>query len=146
MATSTETIKAGLMLLCATFRAEVDKWQVRAYERALADVPEAFILAGADRLVAEATGGRKFYPLPTAPDWKAACAVEIKEARRKVASLLLSNCAHAGHWETVTLVNGVDAVRRCVCYRQAMTAMDAVATPLALPGYVDDVRDESSAD
>jgi hypothetical protein len=130
---SSEATKAGLMLLCATFRAEVDKWQVRAYERALKDVPEPFILAGADRLVAEATAGRKFYPLPTAPEWKAACGVEIQEARKKAASLLLSTCSHSGHWVTVTLNNGVEAVRRCPCYRQAMTAMDQVATPLALP-------------
>lgn len=143
---SSEATKTGLMLLCATFRAEVDKWQVRAYERALSDVPAPFIMAGADRLVAEATAGRKFYPLPTAPEWKAACAREIQEARKKVASLLLSSCSHAGHWESVTLANGAEAVRRCPCYRQAMTAMNEVAAPLALPGGTDAVRNESYAD
>lgn len=142
---STEAVKAGLMLLCATFRAEVDQWQARAYHRALKDVPEAFILAGADRLVNEAAGGRKFYPLPTAPDWKAACAKEITLARQKAAQLLLSTCSHSGHWETVT-DHGVDAVRRCACYRQAMTAMNTVAAPLTLSGGTDDLRDQPSAD
>jgi len=141
---SNESVQSGLMLLCATFRAEVDKWQVRAYERALKEVPEAFILAGADRLIAEATAGRKFYPLPTACEWKAACAVEIAEARKKVASLLLSTCSHTGHWETVT-ENGVEAVTRCACYRHAMKAMNTVAQPLALPKIPHDLPAESPA-
>jgi hypothetical protein len=72
--------------------------------------------------------------------------VEIQEARKKAASLLLSTCSHSGHWVTVTLNNGVEAVRRCPCYRQAMSAMDQVATPLALPEVTNALPDVSFAD
>jgi len=47
---------------------------------------------------------------------------------------------------TVTLNNGVEAVRRCPCYRQAMSAMDQVATPLALPEVSHALPDVSFAD
>lgn len=143
---STEAVKAGLMLLCATFRAEVDQWQARAYHRALKDVPESFILAGADRLVAEAAAGRQFYPMPTAPQWKQACAAEIAQARQKASAVLLGQCSHAGHWESVRLADGTEAVRRCGCYRRALSAMDAIAAPLALPEVAYALRHESRAD
>lgn len=129
---STDAVKTGLLMLCATFRAEVDAWQARAYTRALKDVPEAFVMAGADRLVAEAAAGRQFYPMPTAPQWKQACAAEIAQARQKASAVLLGQCSHAGHWESVRLADGTEAVRRCGCYRRALAEMDAVAAPLPM--------------
>jgi hypothetical protein len=129
-----KALQDALALLCATFRVEVDTWQVRAYERALDGVEDRWLLAAADRLIEQAAAGRKFYGLPTAPQLKGAIAEVVDEARQRAAALLLASCEHPSHFE----YDEQDRVRRCACYRQAMKAMDAVAAPVALlPSYTD---------
>lgn len=118
-------VKDALAYLCATFRAEVDSWQVRAYEKALQGIPAPVVMAAAEALVEEAAQGRKFFPLPTAPDWKRAAQARLQRLRADVAKAALSACEHDG-WEQVE-EDGVWKARRCACHQQAMQAMLAVA-------------------
>lgn len=118
-------VKDALAYLCATFRAEVDSWQVRAYERALAGIPAPVVMQAAETLVEAAAQGRKFYPLPTAPEWKQAAQGLVQALRAEAAKAALATCEHGG-WEQV-LEDGVWKARRCACHQTAMTAMLAVA-------------------
>lgn len=131
-----DAVKAGLALLSATFRAELDAWQVRAYQRALKGVPADVLLVAADRLIDQAASGRKFFPLPTAPDWKGACAVILEERRRAAFLMGLEGCDHSSQFEEFTDKYGVIRMRRCACYQRGQALMAAVGA-LALPSYTE---------
>jgi len=129
-------IEAGLALLMATFRAELDTYQVRAYQRALQDLPADVVLPACDHLIDQAAAGRKFYPLPTAPEWKQACAVIIDGKRQAAFRLGLGGCDHPSFMESYQDENGVEWTRRCQCYLRGKQLMAAAGKPLALPALM----------
>jgi hypothetical protein len=128
-------VEAGLALLMATFRAELDTYQVRAYQRALQDVPADVVLLACDHLIDQAAAGRKFYPTPTAPEWKQACAVVIETKRRKAFRLGTSGCEHPSFMESYKDDAGVQWTRRCECYKLGKQLMEAAGVTLALPAW-----------
>ena len=141
MSTSTP-IQAALAYLCATFRAEVDSWQVRAYQRALKDLDRETIMAAAEHLIDQAAAGRKFYPMPTAPEFKEACAGVIDRKRKAAFALGTSGCDHPGYMEEYQDDKGVWWTRRCACYQRGKQLMEAAGQPLALPSYTEPVEAE----
>ncbi len=134
-------VQAGLAYLVATFRADVDSWQVRAYTKALAGIDAETVMAAAEHLVNQAAAGRKFFPLPTAPDWKAACAAVIETQRRAAFQQGVANCTHPSFMESYQDAEGVEWTRRCDCYRRGKQLMAAVHAPLALPMWTDPEKD-----
>ena len=128
-------IESGLAYLCATFRAELDSFQVRAYKRALAGIAGDVVMTACERLIDEAAAGRKFYPLPTAPQWKEACAKVLDQKRRDAFRLSTASCEHSRFMEEYQKDDGTWWTRRCACYQQGMKAMEAAGQPLALPSY-----------
>lgn len=134
-------IRQGLEFLCQTFGYEMDAWERAAYERTLQGISAGVLREAARRLVDQAACGRKFYPIPKAPDWKAECA-KVQERRRVEAyrDSLPAECPVCGHekayqggrWKTVT-VNGVERLTRCDCQTVAIEAMDRVGQLIALP-------------
>ena len=129
----TTPVQAGLAYLVSTFRAEVDSWQVRAYTKALAGIDAETVMAAAEHLIDQAAAGRKFYPLPTAPEWKAACATVIKTRRQDAFKLGTSGCDHPSFMESYQDAQGVQWTRRCGCYQRGQQLMAAAGQPLALP-------------
>lgn len=129
-------IKDALAYLCATFRATVDTWQARAYIKTLEDLPPAHVMRAAEVLVAEAAAGRKFYPLPTAPEWRKACLALLDEERKKMATTLLADCTHDGGWEQFETEDGWIA-RRCACHKAAMAAIRQLAPGVAPVAQLD---------
>lgn len=123
-----KAVQDMLALFVSTFNGEIDTWQKRAYVRAIGDVPREVVLEAADLLINEAAGGRKFYPMPTAPDVKGACAkvIEVKRTAAWVAAI--KHCEHSGHWEEID-----GKLRRCSCWKRGQLAMDAASKPLTLP-------------
>lgn len=119
----------GLEFLCQTFGAEIDSWERKAYERTLKDVDGGVLAEAAQLLVDEASAGRKFYPIPKAPDWKAAC-VKVIQKRRKAIADAQGPCevCHGSRWKDTP--NGLT---RCDCHTALMAAMDAVGKLLELP-------------
>ena len=128
----------GLEFLCQTFGCEIDSWERRAYERTLKGISGEILAEAAQVLVDEAAAGRKFYPVPKAPDWKAACS-KVLNAKRKAAQLeLLKNCPHlTGHWREV-VVNGVTRMARCECWEAGEAAANRIGAPLELPAMAGD--------
>jgi len=143
MSINADAIGNGLAYLCATFRAEVDSWQVRAYRRALAEIPADIIMDAAEHLIDQATNGRKFFPLPQAPQWKEACATVIKARRQDAFKLGTSGCDHPSFMESYQDENGVEWTRRCQCYLRGKQLMAAAGQPLALPAVTPDEDRES---
>ena len=129
-------ISNALAYLVATFRAEVDSWQVRAYQRALTDIDAETVMAAAERLIDQAAAGRKFYPLPTAPEWKQACSEVIATKRKAAFALMTASCEHPSFMESYQDEHGAHWTRRCDCYQQGIKAMEAAGQPLALPSYL----------
>lgn len=125
-------VQSLLMLFVSTFGGEVDSYIRRAYERALDGVPADVILAAADRLINEAAAGRKFYPMPTAPDVKGACAAVVAQKRQRAFLDAVKHCDHPQHFEEIT-EGGVTRYARCSCWRRGQLAMDAAGQALALP-------------
>lgn len=134
-------ILQGLEFLCQTFGYEMDAWERAAYERTLKDINGGVIAEAAQVLVDQAAAGRKFFPVPKAPDWKAECAKVIErrrnEAYRDSLPALCSTCGHekshtGARWKTVT-VNGVERLTTCDCRTVALEAADRVGQPIALP-------------
>ena len=143
MSINADAIGNGLAYLCATFRAEVDSWQVRAYRRALAKIPADIIMDAAEHLIDQAANGRKFFPLPQAPQWKEACATVIKARRQDAFKLGTSGCDHPSFMESYQDENGVEWTRRCQCYLRGKHLMAAAGQPLALPAVTPDEDRES---
>ena len=139
----TTPVQAGLAYLVSTFRAEVDSWQVRAYTKALAGIDAETVMAAAEHLIDQAAAGRKFYPLPTAPEWKAACATVIKTRRQDAFKLGTSGCDHPSFMESYQDAQGVQWTRRCGCYQRGQQLMAAAGQPLALPAVTLDEDRES---
>jgi hypothetical protein len=135
-------VEAGLALLVSTFRAEIDSYQVRAYKRALVGLDAETVLAAADRLIDQAANGRKFYPLPTAPEWKQACAVVIEGKRQAAFRLGIGGCDHPAFMEEYQDERGITWTRRCACYQRGKQLMEAAGQPLALPSYTEPERAE----
>lgn len=125
---TTNPVRDMLALFVATFGGDVDTWQRRAYERALRDVPRDVLLEAADRLINEAAAGRKFYPMPSSPEVKGACAAVVAAKRARAWQIAMAHCTHDSHY---IHENGVD--RRCPCWDVGMKAMAAAGHPLALP-------------
>lgn len=123
-------ILKGLEFLCQTFGCEIDAWERRAYERTLKGIDGGVIADAAQLLVDEAAAGRPFYPLPKAPDWKAAC-VKVIQKRRAAIAASEQPCedCHGTRWKSL---DG-NAVTRCDCHTKLMSAMDAVGKLLELP-------------
>lgn len=139
---STSPVQAGLAYLVSTFRAEVDSWQVRAYTKALAGIDAETVMAAAESLIDQAAAGRKFFPLPTAPEWKAACAAVIKTKRQDAFRLGTAGCDHPSFMESYQDDQGLQWTRRCACYERGKQWMAAAGQPLALPPVTsDDDRD-----
>lgn len=118
-----------LALLCSTFRCEIDSYQKRAYVRALDGVPAGVLLAAGDLLVNESAGGRKFYPMPTAPDVKGACAKVITKRQQEARKLHLADCTHSSQWVYNPETRQDE---RCPCWKRLQNALQAIGT-LALP-------------
>lgn len=118
----------ALEFLCQTFGHEPDPWERRGYERTLAGINGDVLTEAAQNLVDQAAAGRKFYPLPKAPDWKAECAKVMAAKRKAVAAIHLESCDHSSHFVEV---NGRQ--QRCPCWRRAQEAMAAVGQAIALP-------------
>ena len=135
---STSPVQAGLAYLVSTFRAEVDSWQVRAYTKALAGIDAETVMAAAESLIDQAAAGRKFFPLPTAPEWKAACAAVIKTKRQDAFKLGTTGCDHPSFMESYKDDAGVEWTRRCACYQRGKQLMAAAGQPLALPPVTSD--------
>lgn len=130
-------VEAGLALLTSTFRAELDSYQVRAYQRALKGLPADVVLPACDRLIDEAAAGRQFFPMPTAPQWKEACAKIIEAKRKEAFRLGTAGCEHPSFMEEYQDERGVSWTRRCACYQRGKLAMAAVGEPLALPSWTE---------
>jgi hypothetical protein len=143
MSTKADAIGNGLAYLCATFRAEVDSWQVRAYRRALATIPADIIMDAAEHLINQAANGRKFFPLPQAPQWKAACAEVIQTKRQNAFRLGTTGCDHPSFMESYQDAQGLQWTRRCACYQRGKQLMAAAGEPLALPAVMPDEDRES---
>lgn len=144
MSINSDAIGNGLAYLCATFRSEVDSWQVRAYRRALAAIPADIIMDAAEHLIDQAAAGRKFYPLPQAPEWKEACAVVIKTRRQDAFKLGTSGCDHPSFMESYKDDAGVEWTRRCQCYQRGKQLQAAAGKPLALPAVMLDEASENT--
>lgn len=142
MATITP-IKGALAYLVATFRAEVDTYQARAYERALAEIPGDVIMEAAEDLINQAAGGRKFYPMPTAPEWKEACSKIIEKKRRAAFLIGINGCEHPSFLEEYQDERGVWWTRRCQCYERGKKLMAAAGESLALPSYTERETEEA---
>ena len=138
----TTPIRKGLEFLCQTFGAEIDPWERRAYERTLKDVPDSVLVEAAQLLVDEAAGGRKFYPMPKAPDWKGACAKVISARRRKAFELNLGQCPHPHQLEAFIDGAGVERMRKCACWDVAKKAQEAIGQPLALAPSREDAAED----
>lgn len=130
-------IRQGLEFLCQTFGYEMDSWERRAYERSLDGIAPDVLVEAAKMLVDDAAAGRKFYPMPKAPDWKAACAKVIMKRQLAARQLHLANCDHPSQWiynpETRT-------DERCPCWKRLQQALSAIGQ-LALPPAPDAGRD-----
>jgi len=133
-----DAVKMALAYLCASFRAEVDAWQARAYSRILKGYADELVWAGAERLLSAAAQGQQFYPLPTAPQWKEQIERELR-ARRKQAAAIHATCAtcHGTRW-----VDTPVGVVRCQCHVRMMAAMTAVG----IPAQLEATRDERLPD
>ena len=140
----TTPVQAGLAYLVSTFRAEVDSWQVRAYTKALAGIDAETVMAAAEHLIDQAAAGRKFYPLPTAPEWKAACATVIKTKRENAFRLGTAGCDHPSFMESYRDDAGVEWTRRCACYERGKQLQAAAGKPLALPAVMLDEASENT--
>ena len=140
----TTPVQAGLAYLVSTFRAEVDSWQVRAYTKALAGIDAETVMAAAEHLIDQAAAGRKFYPLPTAPEWKEACASVIKTRRQDAFKLGTSGCDHPSFMESYKDDAGVEWTRRCQCYQRGKQLQAAAGKPLALPAVMLDEASENT--
>lgn len=135
---SSKPVNDMLALLCSTFRCEIDSYQKRAYVRALNGIPCDVLLAAADRLIGASAAGRKFYPMPTAPDVKGAAAEVMKDRRTAAAARHLADCPHSSQY----IYNPDTRVdERCPCWKRAHDAMQAVGQPIALPQSREDVRE-----
>lgn len=126
---SAKPVNDMLALLCSTFRCEIDSYQKRAYVRTLGDVPGDVLLAAADLLINESAAGRKFYPMPTAPDVKGACAKVLKQRQQAARDLHLSDCPHSSQWVEDEKTG---RLKRCPCYERMQAAIASIGT-LALP-------------
>lgn len=142
MAMTSSPIKNALAYLVATFRSEVDSYQARAYERALKDVAGEVVMAAAEQLINQAAAGRKFYPMPTAPEWKEAAAQVIATKRREAFQIGVAGCEHPQFMESYRDEQGVEWTRRCACYQRGKQLMAAAGEPLALPNYTEPERVE----
>ena len=129
----TTPVQSALAYLVSTFRAEVDSWQVRAYTKALAGIDAETVMAAAEHLIDQAAAGRKFYPLPTAPEWKAACVAVINTKRQDAFRLGTQGCDHPSFMESYQDAQGREWTRRCDCYQRGQQLMAAAGQPLALP-------------
>jgi len=134
-----KAVEDMLALLVATFGGEVDTWQVRAYKRTIGPVSGQVLLEAADLLINEAAAGRKFYPMPSAPDVKGACN-KVIEAKRVQAWLeAIKHCDHPQQFEEITGEDGVVRSQRCSCWKRGKLAMDAAGHPLALPSRTQEI-------
>lgn len=131
----TNPVRDMLALLSSTFGGELDSYQVRAYDRALVGLPADVLLEAADSLIDAAAGGRKFYPMPTAPDVKGAAAEVIGRRRRAAFARAVSGCDHPRQFEPVIDREGVTRYQRCGCWKRGQLAMEAAGQPLALPAH-----------
>jgi len=120
-------VRQGLEFLCQTFGHEMDAWERAAYERTLKDISPGVLADAAQLLVDQAAGGRKFYPLPKAPDWKAACATVIARRQKAARQLHLENCDHSSQW-----IDGPNGLERCPCWKRLQSAIEEIGQ-LALP-------------
>lgn len=122
-------ILQGLEFLCQTFGYEMDPWERKAYERTLKDIDGGVIGEAAQLLVDQAAAGKKFYPMPKAPDWKAACVTVIAKRLKAAKEFHLADCTHSSQW----IYNPeTHADERCPCYVRMMAAADAIGR-LSLP-------------
>lgn len=130
-------IRQGLEFLCQTFGHEVDPWERKAYERTLKGVAGDVLAEAAQILVDQAAGGRKFYPMPKAPDWKAAAATVIQRRLEAARKLHLADCDHSSQW-----IDGEKGVERCPCWKRMQAAIEAIGQ-LALPAAVEEAEQAS---
>lgn len=121
----------GLEFLCQNFGYEMDAWERRAYERTLKDIDGGVLGEAAQMLVDEAAAGRKFYPMPKAPDWKAACAKVITKRQAAARLFHLADCPHSSQW-----IDGPNGVERCPCWKRLQDALKTIGT-IDLPATQD---------
>jgi hypothetical protein len=130
-------ILQGLEFLCQTFGYEMDSWERKAYERTLKGINGAVVIEAAQLLVDQASGGRKFYPIPKAPDWKGACSTVIAKRLAAAKALHLGSCDHSSQF-----IFNADTRRdeRCPCWTRMMTAVEEIGR-LELPPAREDVSE-----
>ena len=117
-------VRQGLEFLCQTFGQEIDAWERAAYERTLKDIDAGVLGEAAQLLVDQAAAGRKFYPMPKAPEWKAACATVLTNRQKAARILHLSDCPHSSQW-----IYNPETRRdeRCPCWTRLQAALAAHA-------------------
>jgi hypothetical protein len=98
----------------------------------------------AEHLIDQAAAGRKFYPLPQAPEWKEACAKVIQTRRQDAFKLGTSGCDHPSFMESYKDDAGVEWTRRCACYLRGKQLQAAAGKPLALPAVMLDEASENT--
>lgn len=130
-------VRQGLEFLCQTFGHEMDSWERAAYERTLKEVPASVIAEAAQLLVDQAAGGRKFYPIPKAPDWKAAAATVITRRQKAARALHLADCDHSSQW----IDDGKGGLERCPCWKRMQHAIEHIGS-LALPPATSEEREQ----
>lgn len=123
-------IRQLVVVLAASFRAEIDALQLRAYERALQGMTEDVLVQATDRLVMAAARGEKYYPVPTPPQCLEMCHRVISERRIEAVKLHLEHCDHDSHFEEID-----GKLQRCSCFRRAMIAMKEADPRLLAKGY-----------
>ena len=111
-----------------SFNGEMDSPKRKSYARMLDPIPVDVIESALDRLINENAAGRKFFPMPTPADLKAACAKVVAERRKAAAALHLESCDHSSHWIEID-----GRLRRCPCWTRAQAAMAAIGQAIALP-------------
>lgn len=128
-------VRQGLEFLCQTFGVEIDAWERKAYERTLAGIDGSVIAEAAQLLVDQAAAGKKFYPMPKAPDWKAACTSVVTKRQLAARELHLADCEHSSQW-----IHNPETGReeRCPCWTRLQQALRVIGT-LALPPAPDAV-------
>src|SRR5688572_8609114 len=127
-------VRQGLEFLCQTFGHEMDAWERAAYERTLKGINPSVLTEAAQLLVDQAAGGKKFYPIPKAPDWKAACATVITNRQKAARQLHLADCDHSSQW----IENEQGQLVRCPCWQRMQAALTEIGT-LALPAAHEEI-------
>lgn len=136
MATDDLAFRNAMARMVMNFNGEMDAPMRRSYARTLDGIAAPVIEEALDLLIDEVAAGRKFFPMPTPADLKAACSKVMAAKRKAAAALHLEGCDHSSHFIEVDGKN-----TRCPCWIRAQQAMEAVGQAIALPPASDDTSE-----